>query len=234
MKIILPLLLVPLASSLKPFDDHHVEIVQDFGDELLVREKRDSGLICKYKKGEWSSCDHLTQLVTRHDTIKKKSSSDGCASTRTLTRNCHEEQKEDNEISCTFKKSKEIPWTDCQVGGVRQKVLELVSQTGNGACPKQKLLSRKCKDHKTSSAKKEKKKKHKTAEHKAEKKKAKKTKKGSDNCKFGDWSVWGVCNKGSQQRTREITRGSDRPKCQKKAILTRSCKWFVIPANQSF
>ena len=28
MKIILPLLLVPLASSLKPFDDHHVEIVQ--------------------------------------------------------------------------------------------------------------------------------------------------------------------------------------------------------------
>ena len=103
---------------------------------------------------------------------------------------------------------------------------------------------------------------------------------GSDNCKFGDWSVWGVCNKGSQQRTREvvqtmrwllfsiilyhyfhnyhyyydhyynyyyyyycyheyyhdlqITRGSDRPKCQKKAILTRSCKWFVIPANQSF
>ena len=43
---------------------------------------------------------------------------------------------------------------------------------------RQKLLSRKCKDHKTSSAKKEKKKKHKTAEHKAEKKKAKKTKKG--------------------------------------------------------
>ena len=32
----------------------------------------------------------------------------------------------------------------------------------------------------------------------------------------------------------QITRGSDRPKCQKKAILTRSCKWFVIPANQSF
>ena len=28
MKIILPFLLVPLASSLKPFDDHHVEIVQ--------------------------------------------------------------------------------------------------------------------------------------------------------------------------------------------------------------
>ena len=28
MKIILALLLVPLASSLKPFDDHHVEIVQ--------------------------------------------------------------------------------------------------------------------------------------------------------------------------------------------------------------
>ena len=27
---------------------------------------------------------------------------------------------------------------------------------------------------------------------------------GSDNCKFGDWSVWGVCNKGSQQRTREV------------------------------
>ena len=91
MKIILPLLLVPLASSLKPFDDHHVEIVQvsagniaghciwilksviqiysakidaqDFGDELLVREKRDSGLICKYKKGEWSRCDHLTQVI---------------------------------------------------------------------------------------------------------------------------------------------------------------------------
>ena len=38
---------------------------QDFGDELLVREKRDSGLICKYKKGEWSSCEHLTQVITK-------------------------------------------------------------------------------------------------------------------------------------------------------------------------
>jgi len=227
MKIILPFLLLPLASSLKPFEDTHVEIVKDFGDEVLVRDKRESGLLCKYKKGEWSNCDQMTQLVTRHDTIKTKSSSEGCASTRTLTRNCKYEEKDDKEISCTFKKSKEKPWSDCEVGGVRQKVLELVSQTGNGACPKQKLLSRKCKDTKTVKTKKEKKKKkkkaEKKAEQKAEKKKAKKAKKGSDICKFGDWGVWGVCNKGSQQRIRKVTKGSEKAKCQKKAIATRSC-----------
>jgi len=227
MRFIFSFLLLPLASSLKPFEDHHVEIVKDFGDEVLVRDKRESGLVCKYKKGEWSDCDQLTQLVTRHDKIKTKSSSEGCASTRILTRNCKDEEKEDKELSCSFKKSKEIPWTDCQVGGVRQKVLELVSQTGNGVCPKQKLLSRKCKDTKTETSKKEKKKLKKKAEKKAEKnaekKKNKKSKKGSDKCSFSDWGVWGDCNKGSQQRIRKVTKGAERAKCQKKAIATRSC-----------
>ena len=36
--------------------------IQDFGDELLVRDKRESGLLCKYKKGDWSNCDPLTQV----------------------------------------------------------------------------------------------------------------------------------------------------------------------------
>ena len=39
---------------------------KDFGEEVLVRDKRESGLLCKYKKGDWSNCDQLTQVNICH------------------------------------------------------------------------------------------------------------------------------------------------------------------------
>ena len=30
-------------------------------DEIMVRTKR-SAVVCKYKKGEWADCDHLTMV----------------------------------------------------------------------------------------------------------------------------------------------------------------------------
>lgn len=120
------------------------------------RLKREEEMICKYKKGEWSKCEPLTQLVTRQDSIKTKSSSPDCQATRTLTKQC---QKGDNSnlglrVVCVFEKAKSVAWSECQGGGVRQKVLQLVSKTGEGTCPRQKLLSRKCKDRKAATDKK--------------------------------------------------------------------------------
>ena len=38
--------------------------MQEFKDEVLVRSKRSaSSDVCKYKKGDWSQCDQLTQVA---------------------------------------------------------------------------------------------------------------------------------------------------------------------------
>jgi len=219
-----PLLVAPGVQGL------HVEVAQEFNDEVLVRSKRSaSSDVCKYKKGDWSQCDQLTQLVTRHDKLKLKASSGDCASTRTLTRNCREEHHQKGTVTCAFKKSKSVAWTSCLPSGVRQKVLDLVTQTGTGTCPKQKLLSRKCKDEKKSKEKKDKRKKkkkekkdEKNSENKAEKREGKKADK--DKCSFGDWGSWGACVKGNQQRIRKVTKGSEKPNCQKKAVANRTCQ----------
>jgi len=221
MLFFLPLLLSPFVQGL------HVEVAQEFNEEVLVRSKRSaSSDVCKYKKGDWSQCDQLTQLVTRHDKLKLKASNGECASTRTLTRNCREEHHEKGTVTCAFKKSKSVAWTSCLPSGVRQKVLDLVKQTGKGTCPKQKLLSRKCKDEKKSHEKKDKKKKKKKEEKKSEGKAQKKEGKDAekDNCRFGDWGGWGACVKGNQQRIRKVTKGSERPSCQKKAVSNRTCQ----------
>ena len=40
--------------------------MQEFKDEVLVRSKRSaSSDVCKYKKGDWSQCDQLTQVAKR-------------------------------------------------------------------------------------------------------------------------------------------------------------------------
>jgi len=230
MLFFLPLLLTPFF-AVSPFvQGLHVEVAQEFNDEVLVRSKRSaSNDVCKYKKGDWSQCDQLTQLVTRHDKLKLKASNGECASTRTLTRNCREEHHEKGTVTCAFKKSKSVAWTSCLPSGVRQKVLDLVTQTGKGTCPKQKLLSRKCKDEKKSNEKKDKKKKNKK-EKKEEKNSGKKAQKKEgknaekDKCSFGDWGGWGACVKGNQQRIRKVTKGSERPNCQKKAVSNRACQ----------
>jgi len=106
-----------------------------------------------------------------------------------------------------------------------------VTQTGKGTCPKQKLLSRKCKDEKKSNEKKDKNKKkkkerkereEKNRENKLQKKEGKKADK--DKCSFGDWGAWGSCVKGNQQRIRKVDEGSERPSCQKKAVANRTCQ----------
>jgi len=222
----LPLLIAPFLTTHPFVEGLHVEEVQELTDEVLVRSKRSASGegICKYKKGDWSQCDQLTQLVTRQDQLKTKASSGECASTRTLTRNCREEHHEEGTVTCAFKKSKSVSWTECLPSGVRQKVLDLVNQTGEGTCPKQKLLSRKCKDEKKSNGKKDKKKKkeEKNKASKAEKGETKKTDK--DKCRFGDWGNWGLCVKGNQQRIRKVIKGSERPTCQKKAVANRTCQ----------
>ena len=43
---------------------------QELTDEVLVRSKRSASGegICKYKKGDWSQCDQLTQVLTNTNT----------------------------------------------------------------------------------------------------------------------------------------------------------------------
>jgi len=220
--LLLPLLLSSsLAASLVD-QGARVEDVQDLGSEVVVRVRREAGGACRYKKGDWSRCDPLTQLETREDRVKAKGSLQECAATRTLTRHCKQDAGE-GHVTCVFKKSKSVPWTDCLLPGVRQKVLDLVSQTGEGLCPKQKLLSRKCKDEKKAKEKKDKKKKKKK-EKKAEKKAEKEARKAEkDKCQYGVWGEWGECTKGRQQRLRKVTGGSEVPACQKKSVETRPC-----------
>ena len=66
--------------------------------------------------------------------------------------------------------------------GVRQRVLRLVKEAGSTECPKEKILSKKCKDDKTQ------------ADRKTEEK-----------CEWGPWSDWSECRTGGRERKREVT-----------------------------
>ena len=65
MKIILPLLLVPLASSLKPFDDHHVEIVQvsagNIAGILIVQVSKGKSII--FLERQVKACLNMYQII---------------------------------------------------------------------------------------------------------------------------------------------------------------------------
>eukprot|EP00092_Neocalanus_flemingeri_P031711 GFUD01034445.1.p1 GENE.GFUD01034445.1~~GFUD01034445.1.p1 ORF type:complete len:188 (-),score=61.38 GFUD01034445.1:26-589(-) len=129
--------------------DHPVELVRglDDGEHILVRSRRSAQTeVCKYKKGDWSECDRMVLLMTRHDSLKLKHSSPECEEARTVTKNCRDkENKRSKETSCIFKKPKTVAWSACMKDGIRQKELPLVKELAAGGCPKKKLISKKCK-----------------------------------------------------------------------------------------
>jgi len=176
--------------------------------------------VCKYKKGEWGECEPLTQLLTRQDILKPKHSSPDCAQTRTLTKHC----KDNNETvggkgPCVFEKSHSVPWTECQHLGVRQKVLKLISENSTNICPRQKLLSRKCKDEKKIKENKKKK----IEEKNSSKSEIDRRESEGNHCEFHDWTGWETCTGGQQHRTRNVTSGIQDKVCEEQATETRKC-----------
>jgi len=92
---------------------------------------------CTYDEGTWSKCQDGSQV--REDLLHlSKISNLNCAVTKTVRRSCGIKGK------CVFEKSRRVPWTGCLDVGLTQKVLHLISDGGNPACPRQKLVSRKC------------------------------------------------------------------------------------------
>merc|ERR1712243_237978 len=78
------------------------------GNSIHSDEETDSDLlasfnpqedVCKYKKGEWSSCNLAVMLITRKDTLKPSKSSTRCEKTRVLTRRCPDTK---NDGVCVF------------------------------------------------------------------------------------------------------------------------------------
>jgi len=95
---------------------------------------------CIYHEGDWSECDNKYKIQFREDLLHlSKISTSSCPVTRVLHRQCPQQKDK-----CVFEKSKDVPWTGCLDAGVTQKVLHLVDDGGIIGCPKQKLISRKC------------------------------------------------------------------------------------------
>jgi len=179
---------------------HYVEIFSNSRDQVLVRTKRSSE-VCKYKKGAWSECDKLVMLMTRQDTLKEKNSGASCDKLRTITKNCKDKVEKDGGI-CVFEKPKNVAWSECKDAGVRQRVLHLVKEKGDKECPKEKIMSKKCKDDK------------KNKQHAAA---------SAEKCSFGGWTQWSPCENNKKQRKREITKGMERKICVKDSNEKAEC-----------
>ena len=67
-----------------------------------------------------------------------------------------------------------------QEAGVRQRLLRLVKEKGNAGCPKEKVLSKKCKSSKNK-------------------------KEGNEKCEFEEWSEWSKCVEGKTKRARKVS-----------------------------
>lgn len=182
--------------------------------------------VCKYKKGTWSKCNTLTKLETRTDSLKAGASGSSCAQSRQLTRNCRDRQakSEGGPGGCVYDKARSADWSECQ-SGVRKKVLALKS--GSADCPREKIISKKCKN----GEKKEKNKKNKKGNVPEEKKmkeqkqngKKKNQQTGEEKCGFGPWSEYSQCTGGKQERTRQVTKGKDLKACKKQATEKKKC-----------
>jgi len=183
---------------------HYTEVFSssEDGQHVLVRARR-SAEVCKYKKGEWSPCDTMVMLVTREDTLKEKHSGPGCDKLRTITKNCKDKEEREGGI-CVFEKPKNVAWSKCKDAGVRQRVLHLVREKGDAAgCPKEKILSKKCKEDKKN-------KKHEGGH-------------AADKCGFGGWTEWSECENNKKQRKREILKGKERKICLKSSAESAAC-----------
>jgi len=182
--------------------EHHVEIVSatDDGGTLSVRTRRAAGGdVCKYRKGAWSDCDPLVLLMTRQDTLKERHSSAGCEKKRRITKNCKDkDDKNIRQSTCVFEKPKTVSWSECQEAGVRQRLLRLVKEKGNAGCPKEKVLSKKCKSSKNK-------------------------KEGNEKCEFEEWSEWSKCVEGKTKRARKILKGNEKKSCMKKSLQKKNC-----------
>jgi len=183
---------------------HYVEIFSNTRDHVMVRTKRSSE-VCKYKKGTWSQCDKLVMLMTREDTLKEKNSGASCDKVRTITKNCKDKVEKNGGI-CVFEKPKNVAWSECKDAGVRQRVLHLVKEKGDRECPKEKIMSKKCKDDKKN-------KKH-EANHVAA---------SAEKCSFGGWAAWSPCENNKKQRSREILKGKERKICVKDSNEKTDC-----------
>eukprot|EP00090_Calanus_glacialis_P012984 TRINITY_DN21616_c0_g1_i4.p1 TRINITY_DN21616_c0_g1~~TRINITY_DN21616_c0_g1_i4.p1 ORF type:complete len:229 (+),score=68.45 TRINITY_DN21616_c0_g1_i4:35-721(+) len=204
--------------SREDISNHYIETVKELadGEHVVIRSRRSALTdVCKYKKGEWSECDQMLMLLTRVDSLKTTHSSPGCDKTRTITKNCRDEEtgNKTGKTTCVFEKPKNVPWTSCMDSGVRQRTLPLVAENGPGGCPKEKVMSKKCKGEKKNKNKKDKKKESKKEKHG--------DKKGK--CQFTSWEAWTPCSNNIQQRIRKVLKGAERNSCKRKAIQNNKC-----------
>jgi hypothetical protein len=198
----------------------------------LTRDRRD---VCKYTKGDWSTCNPLTKLEMRQDTVKPGQSSPDCPQSRTITRNCNKDKSlKPNSFKkglCVYAKARDQDWSECK-SGVRQKLLKLLSSQPAAGCPNIKVISKKCKNKKpkkdekivgkkTKSEKKKERKEKKEA--KLKKKQEKIENKITEKCDFGEWSDFTECADHKKSRTRKITRGADMKLCRKQTTHIQQC-----------
>jgi len=203
-----------LSRAMPNHQQHYVETFSSTVDgHILVRSKR-STQVCKYKKGEWKECDKLVMLMTRKDSLKEKNSGPSCEKVRTITKNCKDKEEKDEGI-CVFEKPKHVPWSSCKEGGVRQRVLKLIKEKGDKECPKEKVMSKKCKDDK------------KTKDHHSSKTSAPAHDQGSDQdmdkCEFGAWSMWSQCQNNKKFRSREAKKNEEKKLCVKNSVEKVDC-----------
>merc|ERR1719219_1905830 len=110
-----------------------------------------------------------------------------------------------------------IEFGACETTGVRTKTLKLVKETEPNVCPKEKLISKRCKNGEKKNKDKRDRKKERLEKQKDRKKKM------EEKCRFGAWGEWADCSEGKKQRSREITKGSDAKIRQRKAIEKSKC-----------
>merc|ERR1711915_1090444 len=103
-----------------------IESERSKADVRLANEERVTK-VCKYKKGNWTSCDKTVMLVKRVDQLRKEKSSEVCELTRTVTKSC-KDKEEEREVSCVYQKPRTATWTECKVSGIHEKVLHLIRE----------------------------------------------------------------------------------------------------------
>lgn len=114
---------------------------------------------CRYKRGQWSECDHTLQLKSRMDELKAnfKGSAD-CPKTRLITKQCDG----DTRKVCIYQAPRDVEWTPCEAGTksqARTKTLALLkTRLLDGKCPEKKVISKACKNQDKKANKKGKKK----------------------------------------------------------------------------
>ncbi|XP_058790642.1 uncharacterized protein LOC131663900 [Phymastichus coffea] len=87
---------------------------------------------CRYNKGQWSECDHKTNMRTRTLTLKKGDKT--CEQTKAISKKCKKDK------ACRYEKGQ---WSSC-INQVITRV-DNVKSTSDPSCDKTRRMTKKCK-----------------------------------------------------------------------------------------